>query len=539
MAGPVRSPSVLSEARSYLGFSPEDAELLARLRPLARPYFAAIADEFYAVIRLHEGAFAVLRDEAQARRLNASLQTWLDELLAGPHDEQYAARHARIGQVHVQIGLQLRYMVTAMGRLRVALERVAEGALAAEPDRLRATRAAIGRVCDLDLAIMLESYKEDIVGRADRLRAREHEAVASRLDGLQRFFGDALDVAEVLVLGFDPSGRLLFANRKTEALTGYAADELGHGDVFARLFAACAAEVRSAWMGAATGIVVENETDVLTRSGKACTVRWHASSRGPAAAALDEPAIVVVGVDVTRERELEREARQNERLAAAGTLAAGLAHEIRNPLNGASLHLAVLERVCARYPALQATPAHDAIDVLRAEIKRLSTLVSDFLEVARPKPLSRADCDVNEIARAVDGLLRPEAEARQVELELRPSPFPAMAHLDGERIKQVLVNLVRNALEAVSEGGHVAVRVRHLPRDIEIDVADDGPGIAGHGAEIFDAFFTTKERGTGLGLSIVRRIVTDHGGRVTFASEPGSTVFTVRLPAPPTAPKSG
>jgi signal transduction histidine kinase len=94
----------------------------------------------------------------------------------------------------------------------------------------------------------------------------------------------------------------------------------------------------------------------------------------------------------------------------------------------------------------------------------------------------------------------------------------------------VLVNLVRNGLDAVGEGGRVVVRVRRLPRHVEIEVADDGRGIPDPSAPIFDAFYSTKERGTGLGLSIVHRVVTDHGGDVRFESRPGSTVFVVRIP---------
>ena len=239
---------------------------------------------------------------------------------------------------------------------------------------------------------------------------------------------------------------------------------------------------------------------------------------------------MVVGVDVTSDREHERRARQNERLAATEALAAGLAHEIRNPLNGASLHLSVLDRSLARSPDVPAA-AREATDVLRGEIKRLSALVTGFLEIARPRPLARVVGDANEIARSVGALLAPEAEAQNKILTIEPFPLPATAQLDMERAKQVLVNLVRNGLDAVGEGGRVVVRVRRLPHHIEIDVADDGRGVADPAAPIFDAFYTTKERGTGLGLSIVHRIVTDHGGDVRFESRPGSTVFTVRIPA--------
>lgn len=241
---------------------------------------------------------------------------------------------------------------------------------------------------------------------------------------------------------------------------------------------------------------------------------------------------------MTKERELERRARQNERLAAAGALAAGLAHEIRNPLNGASLHLSVLDRSLARSPDVPPL-AREATDVLRAEIKRLSGLVTGFLEVARPRPLARAAVDVNDLARSVAALLALEAEAQHKTLAIEPCPLPATAELDIERVKQVMINLVRNGLDAVGEGGRVVVRVRRLPHHVEIDVEDDGRGIPDPAAPIFDAFYTTKERGTGLGLSIVHRIATDHGGDVRFDSRPGSTVFTVRIPADAGAEGSG
>jgi signal transduction histidine kinase len=220
-------------------------------------------------------------------------------------------------------------------------------------------------------------------------------------------------------------------------------------------------------------------------------------------------------------------ARETEQLRALG---AGLAHEIRNPLNGASLHLSVLDRALARSPDIS-PHAREATEVLRAEIKRLSALVSDFLEVARPKPLARVECDVNEIANGVAILVAPEADSRRVALRVESFPLPALATVDPDRVRQILLNLVRNGIEAVAEGGHVAILVRRLAEAVEIDVADDGVGIPDAAAPIFDAFYTTKERGTGLGLSIVQRIVSDHGGDVRFESRPGLTVFTVRLPA--------
>ena len=129
--------ALLAELRSYLRFTVEDGRILAELGPLAQPSFPALADEFYAVIRLHPGALAVLRDEAQARRLHASLQIWLGELLSGTYDEAYVIRHCRIGQAHVRVGLPQHYMVTAMRRIEESLLALAARAFRAESDQGR------------------------------------------------------------------------------------------------------------------------------------------------------------------------------------------------------------------------------------------------------------------------------------------------------------------------------------------------------------------------------------------------------------------
>jgi len=519
---------VLAELRSYTGLTLRDTELLHALLPVAQPSFATIADEFYAVIRMHEGAFAVLEGEAQARRLHASLQVWLRELLSGNYDEAWYARQAHVGTVHVRVGLELRYVVAAMSRVRVALQRVAAASLA-EPEGDEA-RLAIARICDVALAVMLESYKDDLLHRVERATQREQDVLRAKMDERARLMREALRSVGVAVVCVDGDGRLILANPKASELTGYAEDELADGDLFSLLFGAEAPGVRTALLAATEGGSVDIEAELRTRAGKKRLVRWRGSGYH-AAGTTDSLAIVLFGIDLTHERELERRARQNERLAAAGALAAGLAHEIRNPLNGANLHVAVLDRALARLPGVGAE-AHQATDVLRSEIRRLSALVTDFLEVARPKPLTRAECDMNDLSKSVCALLAPEAVQRHVELRLEAFPFAAMADVDGERVKQVLVNLVRNAMEAVKDGGHVILRVRRLPREVEVDVADDGPGIPNPDAPVFDAFYTTKDRGTGLGLSIVQRIVSDHGGDVSFTSAPGATTFTVRLPAP-------
>lgn len=161
-------------------------------------------------------------------------------------------------------------------------------------------------------------------------------------------------------------------------------------------------------------------------------------------------------------------------------------------------------------------------------MKRLAGLVEEFLQFARPQPLRAGRIDLRATAADVVALLEPQAA--EIGVELRFEEGPAVhAEADDERIKQVLINLLRNAIEAAGRGGHVRLRVRVGEGGALVEVEDDGPGLPSADAPIFEPFFTTKSQGTGLGLSIVHRIVGDHGGRISVESRPGRTVFSVVL----------
>jgi signal transduction histidine kinase len=173
---------------------------------------------------------------------------------------------------------------------------------------------------------------------------------------------------------------------------------------------------------------------------------------------------------------------------------------------------------------------HEALAVVRAELRRLSAFITDFLEVARPPPVVLAPVDLNAVLKqAVEQLERVAAE-RAVELRVDVPVGPVVVSADGERLKRAVLNLLMNALEAVKPRGRVVGRVRTTDHHVEIEVEDDGPGIAPGDPPIFEAFYTTKPGGTGLGLSVVSRAAGDHGGDVSYQSVSGCTVFRIRLP---------
>jgi two-component system sensor histidine kinase HydH len=233
-------------------------------------------------------------------------------------------------------------------------------------------------------------------------------------------------------------------------------------------------------------------------------------------------------------RELnEAQARiiQNEKMAVVGTFASGLAHEVRNPLNSIALQLSILERRVAPLEARLSVELKELIGVIREEVKRLDNLVGDFLQFSRTNRvryrLTNLDPLIDEVAR----LLRPEASAAGVTLrhERRGAPLPDL-RVDAEKIKQVVVNLVQNAIEAMPGGGTVTVESGLREGRVRVVVRDNGPGLP-EGLDVFQLFVTTKARGTGLGLSIAQQIVLEHGGEISADSSPGQgAAFTVTLP---------
>ncbi|HXI55878.1 MAG TPA: protoglobin domain-containing protein [Polyangia bacterium] len=159
--------SFLDGLKQYVGFTDQTAAILRSFHPVAAPHLGAIVDDFYATIERHPGARAAITGgPLQIERLKQTLRRWLDKLLLGPHDDDYAAERARIGRVHVQINLPQSYMFTAMNRIRTRLLTVAGKALVEQPERLQAVTAAVDQILDIELAIMLETYREALVARS-------------------------------------------------------------------------------------------------------------------------------------------------------------------------------------------------------------------------------------------------------------------------------------------------------------------------------------------------------------------------------------
>ncbi|HEX3476132.1 MAG TPA: ATP-binding protein [Kofleriaceae bacterium] len=244
-----------------------------------------------------------------------------------------------------------------------------------------------------------------------------------------------------------------------------------------------------------------------------------------------ELAILVQHDELDTEAKLiarERRARA-DRIVALQTMTSGLAHEVRNPLNAAMLQLELLERRLHRMA--DDRRLLEPTELARKEIERLTALLNEFLVFARPPELQPHEHDVVAVVRQVVDLERATAEPRGVTLALDADPAQMLAEIDVAKVHQLVLNLVRNACEAASPGGHVTAGVRVDDARCLIRVSDDGPGIPEHIVpRIYEPFFSTKEGGTGLGMSIVHSLVSLHGGSIDLQTGPRGTAFEVAIP---------
>ncbi len=516
------------EIKRYVRLDQRDCELLRAFGVLSAPELPRIAQQFYDRIREHEEAHAVFTGEEQIQRLQRSLVRWLGRVCAGNYDDAYHEQTAIIGRVHVKIGLPQRYMLTAMALIRVELLRIADRLLGTEA---APTREALVRILDLELAIMLEAYKDSYVERIEVAATQERSDWGTALADAENRYQSAVELAGVIIVGLDADGRIQLFNREAERVTNFARDEV-RGAPFVE-----ALGLDDGAAGLAERVLATRSTGardhvfttcLRTRSGRLRDVVWTMSS---AEARLDEGiALLATGRDVTDAKAKDERLRQNEKLAAIGTLAAGLAHEIRNPLNGAQLHVSFLERAIRRKS--DEKDMLEATRVVGDEIKRLANLVTEFLDFARPKPIDLKATSLSKLMEHACGLVTSAADAGKVDLTCDLPSSDVQFPADAAKLTQVLLNLLNNAVEATGQagGGSVRLRGRRGPRQVFIDVEDDGPGLPSPDAPIFDAFYSTKEGGTGLGLAISHRIITDHRGTIDVRSKPGKTSFHIVLP---------
>jgi two-component system, sporulation sensor kinase E len=234
--------------------------------------------------------------------------------------------------------------------------------------------------------------------------------------------------------------------------------------------------------------------------------------------------------DVTNLRSLEEQVQRSDRLAMIGQIAAGTAHEIRNPLTSIRGFLQMFEK---KFTELGMDKERGYTDIMLQEINRINELVNEFLLLSKPKNITLEVLHLSHVLREVLPIINNEAILHSVSVRYHSAYKLPQVIADREMMKQVLINLCKNGIEAMGEGGTLTITERfdHQECMVFVDIHDTGPGIPSFLIDkIFDPFFTTKEKGTGLGLSVCQRIVHDLGGVIRVSSKGYGTTFTVSIP---------
>jgi two-component system nitrogen regulation sensor histidine kinase GlnL len=354
---------------------------------------------------------------------------------------------------------------------------------------------------------------------------------------LREYYANVIDSVGDGVIVLDREGTITLINPAAEEITGVSRRQ-AQGALFSTIFNGETVLLEMVGKTAASGMSIsDHENIVLRKTGHLTPVSATAS---PLLIASGEiTGTILVLRDISNVRELEEAVRQGDRLSTVGTLAAGLAHEIKNPLGGIKGAAQLLERELPQESELR-----DYTRVVIKEVERVNRIVEELLDLASPRKLELAPVNLHKILGDIIVLQKRAVEGKRITFQQKfdPSIPPILA--DEALLTQLFLNLVKNAVEAVGETGRIEVTSRvwsdysmthrgeGRSRMVAIEVGDDGPGIKKEELEhLFTPFFTTKTKGTGLGLAICQKIVTEHRGMIKVDSDPGKgTTFTVMLP---------
>jgi two-component system sensor histidine kinase HydH len=315
------------------------------------------------------------------------------------------------------------------------------------------------------------------------------------------------------VMSIDTQGRLVSYNRQALSLLGIAASAAAGFDLGARFAFDATGIARTLAAGVP---VLNHEMTVAGPSGQRVPVAITVTPIQDEAEKV-QGAVVVVR-DMRAIKRLEQQVRRAEKLAAIGKLAAGVAHEIRNPLSSIRGFAYLLGRNHG-----EAAPEREYADVMVREIDRINQVVTNLLNFASPMTAAPAPTDLSDLINHVAVLVAADADKQQIDIHMDvPPDLPSMT-LDPDQVTQAMLNLLLNAIVAAAPGGRIDIRACRAPdhHAVTILIEDDGPGIVRDLQEkIFEPFFTTRGQGTGLGLAMVRKIAENHDGRVTVESPP-------------------
>lgn len=375
---------------------------------------------------------------------------------------------------------------------------------------------------------MKPGFLDKLLARIDRIDPAEARQLLDRLVREKGFLEQVFEALHEGVIVLDEDGEITFINGAACRFFGINAEEAPGTPLATRI-------PGLDWSTLAKpGMAVSRDLEIYYPENR--FLNFYLSPIKP-----DQPTAQAVGWvmlvrDLTSTREEAEQTLETERLNALTLLAAGVAHEIGNPLNSLDIHLQLMARKLRKLPPGDRAPLEEHLTTARNEIKRLDTILKQFLQAIRPSTPNRERCDLTKTLRDALRLLEPELEARGIAVQLDLAEnFPVM-DADAGQFQQVFYNLLRNAYQATGgKGGLIKISARANDFEATISIEDNGSGISPeHMGSLFEPYRTTKQSGSGLGLLIVRRVVREHGGEIEIQSEPGAgTRVLIHIPRGP------
>lgn len=373
------------------------------------------------------------------------------------------------------------------------------------------------------------SSLDRVLGRLDSLDPVNLTNLVQRLAREHAVFEDIFNALQEGVLVIDTEGEIEYANTSAQRLIGLGADQLT-GETLWRLVPGLRPSLGGALDEDAALPVVAREFE-LTYPEPRLVRLYLVPFRG--AGREQSRRFAVILSDITRDKQSTEERIENERTSSVLLLAAGVAHELGNPLNSLTIHLQLMERKLKKLKASKEIESvAESIRICRDEVTRLDGIVSNFLEAIRPQPPDLAETNLGNVLAEVLAFQQRELGDRGIVLEAETAADLPPVMADRNQVKQVFFNIIKNAVEAMQPGGHLRIRSRADDDNVYLLFGDSGAGIKQEDlVRLFQPYHTTKPGGHGLGLMIVQRIMREHGGQIGIESKEGvGTVVTVQFP---------
>lgn len=375
---------------------------------------------------------------------------------------------------------------------------------------------------------MKPGFLDKLLARIDRIDPAEARLLLDRLVREKGFLEQVFEALHEGVIVLDEQGEITFINGAACRFFGVKAED-APGTKLTTMIPGLDWDVL-----AKPGMAVSRDLEVFYPENR--FLNFYLSPIIPESPTALAVGWVMLVRDLTTTRQEAEQTLESERLNALTLLAAGVAHEIGNPLNSLDIHLQLMARKLRKLPPGDRAPLEENLTTARNEIKRLDTILKQFLQAVRPSTPNRERCDLTKVLRDALRLLEPELEERGISVQLDLAEhFPVM-EADAGQFQQVFYNLLRNAFQAIcGKNGLIQISAKANEFEATLSIADNGTGISPeHMGALFEPYRTTKQSGSGLGLLIVRRVVREHGGEIEIQSEPGAgTRVLIHLPRGP------